>query len=52
MKKLKLKLWIFFFILSFVLVIYTVIDNQRIAIIEQVVEIQNLPEELDGFTIP
>lgn len=51
MKKLKLKLWLFFFILSFILVIHTVIDNQRIAIIEQVVEIPNLPEEVDGFTI-
>jgi predicted MPP superfamily phosphohydrolase len=34
-----------------VLIIYTIWDNNRIVVVEQEIEIENLPDELEGFTI-
>ena len=36
---------------SFLLVVYTLWDNNRINVVEQVIEIENLPQSLEGFTI-
>lgn len=39
------------FVLTLLLVIYTVFDNNRIKVVEQTVPIENLPDSLKGFTI-
>ncbi|WP_342432759.1 metallophosphoesterase [Neobacillus sp. FSL H8-0543] len=48
MRKIIGKLLIIF---SLFLIVYTIIDNNRIIIVEQEIEIENLPDEIDGFTI-
>ncbi|MGJ7919521.1 metallophosphoesterase [Neobacillus sp. LXY-4] len=50
MEKNKTILIITILIIS-ILVIYTILDNNRIKIVEQEVRIDNLPDELKGFTI-
>ncbi|MDT8861079.1 metallophosphoesterase [Alkalihalobacillus sp. MEB130] len=38
-------------LLFVVLIVYTIWDNHRIIVVEQEIEIEQLPESLDGFTI-
>lgn len=51
MKRIRVNLLFSIITLWIVIIIYTVFDNNRIITVEQEIEIDNLPRELDGFTI-
>lgn len=50
-KSKKYKGYVLVLLLCFVLIVYTIHDNNRIIIIQETIPINNLPEEFEGFTI-